>query len=154
MSAAKRSTTPRLERYFTYRLNTLSKLNDMASQELYLAGGGLSLPETRCLAAVGSFPELTVNQLAFESNLDKGQASRAAQSLVDRGLLTKQASPVDGRSVILSLTRQGKPLWEKVMALIDQRNAELLSCLSAAEQQQLQDLFDRMLAHAARKREA
>jgi len=154
MSAAKRSTTPRLERYFTYRLNTLSKLNDMASQELYLAGGGLSLPETRCLAAVGSFPELTVNQLAFESNLDKGQASRAAQSLVDRGLLTKQASPVDGRSVILSLTRQGKPLWEKVMALIDQRNAELLSCLTDAEQQQLQDLFDRMLAHAARKREA
>lgn len=153
MSAAKRSSTPRLERYFTYRLNTLSKLNDMASQELYLAGGGLSLPETRCLAAVGSFPELTVNQLAFESNLDKGQASRAAQSLVDRGLLTKQASPVDGRSVILSLTPQGKPLWEKVMALIGQRNAELLSCLNKSEQQQLQTYFERMLAHAARQRE-
>jgi DNA-binding MarR family transcriptional regulator len=144
------SGTPSLERYFTYRLNTLSRLNDVASQDLYLSEGGLSLPETRCLAAVGSFPELTVNQLSFEANLDKGQASRAAQSLCERGLLTKTLSTEDRRSVRLALTPEGRVLWKKVMALIDQRNRVMLECLTKEQQQQLLQMFDAMLAHAQR----
>jgi DNA-binding MarR family transcriptional regulator len=142
------SASPRLDRYFTYRLNTLSRINDIASQELYLSEGGLSLPESRCLAAVGSFPELTVNQLSFEANLDKGQASRAAQSLCDRGLLTKTHSTEDRRSVRLALTPEGRVLWKKVMALIDQRNRDLLDCLGAEQQRELLQMFDVMLAHA------
>ena len=148
MPTRSRNETPRLERYFTYRLNTLSRLNDIASQELYHAASGLSLPESRCLAAVGSFPELTVNQLAFEANLDKAQASRAAQGLVDRGLMTKTSSAQDRRSVRLALTPAGKAMWSTVMAMIDERNQALLSCLSKSQQQQLTDMFDLMLAHA------
>lgn len=146
------SEQPRLERYFTYRLNTLSKLNDLASQDQYQSGVGLSLPETRCLAAVGSFPALTVNQLAFEANLDKGQASRAAQSLVERGFLTKSDNAVDGRSVVLSLTREGKAIWKKVMPLIDKRNQQLLQCLSEAERDLLDDMMARLLDHALERR--
>ena len=142
-----------LDRYFTYRLNSLSKLNDMASPELYLAGGGLSLPETRCLAAIGSFPELTVNQLAFQANLDKAQASRAAQGLVSKGLVNKSASPSDGRSVTLSLTQQGKEHWPKIMAVIDERNRSLLDCLTPDEQEQLLDMFGRMIAQAVKSQE-
>lgn len=147
-SGSSNSTKAALERYFTYRLNMLSKLNDMASQECYLAGGGLSLPETRCLAVIGSFPELTVNKLAFEANLDKGQASRAAQALVERGLVSKEASTTDGRSVTLSLTRKGKQHWPKIMTVIDERNRHMLNCLSPAEQEQLLYMFDRMISHA------
>ena len=71
MPAGERRTEPVLKRYFTYRLNNLSKLNDLASQAMYRAACGLSLAETRCLAAVGSFPQITVTRLAFETNLDK-----------------------------------------------------------------------------------
>ena len=141
-------TAPKLERYFTYRLNTLSKLNDLASHSLYLSQGGLSLSESRALASIGSFPQITVNQLAFEANLDKGQASRAAQSLVDKGLVIKTHNLVDGRSVILALTPKGKPVWRKLMALMEQRNQALMGCLTPTEQAQLIDLFERMLAQA------
>ena len=144
--------TPALKRYFTYRLNTLSRLNDWASQSLYLAGTGLSLPDARCLAAVGSFSALTLKQLAFEANLDKGQASRSAQALVERGLITKRPNSIDGRSVILSPTGQGLACWSRIMPLIDQRNRDLTACLSADEQQLLLDLFDRMLAHQSSAR--
>lgn len=140
--------TPALERYFTYRLNTLAKLNDMASQALYSTGSGLSLSEARTLACIGSFPHLTVNRLAFEANLDKGQASRAAQSLVDKGLVHKVDSPLDGRSVFLALTPKGKPLWRKLLDLMEQRNAQLTECLSEQEHAQLLDMFERMLTHA------
>ena len=140
---------PALRRHFTYRLNTLSKLNDMMSQELYLAGSGLSLPEARCLAAIGSQPgQLTVMQLSFEANLDKAQVSRTTKLLVERGLVSKLPSPEDGRCVQLTLTALGRQCWERVMPLIQQRNQELLQCLSEAEQTTLLDMFDRMLEQA------
>jgi DNA-binding MarR family transcriptional regulator len=102
----------------------------------------------RSLASIGSFPRLTVNQLAFEANLDKGQASRAAQALVDKGLVQKVACTRDGRSVFLELTADGQPVWQRLMRLVEQRNAAVTGCLSEAEKEQLLALFERMLAHA------
>ncbi len=140
---------PVLRRHFTYRLNTLSKLNDMMSQELYQAGSGLSLPEARCLAAIGSQPgQVTVMQLAFEANLDKAQVSRTTKLLVERGLVSKIPSPEDGRCVQLTLTALGRQCWEQVMPLIQQRNQDLLRCLSESEQASLLYMFDRMLEQA------
>lgn len=134
-----------LERHFTYRLNTLSKLNDLASQAIYSAATGLTLPEARALAALGAFHDLTVNQLALEVNLDKGQASRLARAMEDKGLLARASNDDDRRQVRLKLTRQGRARWKTVMRLIEARNRRLLKCLSAAEQAQLLGFFDRLL---------
>lgn len=139
---------PALARYFTYRLNTLNKINDVISQSVYLAKTGLTLAESRCLAAVGAFRQATVNQLALEANLDKSHASRTAQSLVDRGWVVKVGSAEDARSVRLSLTPSGRALCKKVMVQVELRNQELLSCLSPQEQAQLMDMFVRMEAQA------
>ena len=137
-----------LDRFLTYRLHMLHKLSDRASHELYVNACGLGLGEARCLAAVGSFDSLSVNRLAFEANLDKGQASRAAQSLVEQGLLSKSTSESDGRAVELRLTEAGRRRWKQVMAAIDQRNQEIFGCLSAQERQRLGEFFDRLIAHA------
>lgn len=126
----------------------LNKLSDKVTQECYLLECGLSLSEGRCLAAIGSFPRITVNELAFEANLDKGPASRAAQSLADQGLLTKSASESDGRNVILFLTDVGRERWQKVMGLIDRRNHEIFGALSPAEQMMLGELLDKLIANA------
>ena len=60
--------------------------------------------------------------LADKGNLNKSQASRAAQILVDKGWVQKTGHPSDGRGVELSLTPAGQKLWKKTMALIDARN--------------------------------
>jgi DNA-binding MarR family transcriptional regulator len=132
----------------TFRLHTLAKLTDRVSQAAYLAEAGLPLGEGRCLSAIGSFRPLSVNDLAAAANLDKGQASRAAQSLVDQGLVRKQASPSDGRGVVLTLTAKGERVWQRVMDLVQRRNAEITACLSHAEREQLDRLLDRLVAHA------
>jgi DNA-binding MarR family transcriptional regulator len=132
----------------TFRLHTLAKLTDRVSQASYLAEAGLPLGEGRCLSAIGSFRPLSVNDLAAAANLDKGQASRAAQSLVDQGLVRKQASPSDGRGVVLTLTAKGERVWQRVMDLVERRNAEITGCLSQAEREQLDRLLDRLVAHA------
>lgn len=136
-----------LERTFTHRMHTLHKLTDRVSQAAYLSDAGLPLGEGRCLAAVGSFAPLSVKDVARQANLDKSQASRAVQTLVDKGLVAKKASAVDGRGVVLTLTAQGRRVWQRVMAVIERRNEEILACLSTAERRELDRLLGRVLAH-------
>lgn len=138
----------KLDRTLTYRLHLLHKLTDAVSQRAYLVGAGLSMSDARCLTAVGSFAPLSVMDLAKKANLNKGQASRAAQSLVDQGLVLKAASPTDGRGVVLSLTAQGQTAWQASMDVVAQRNKEIFGVLSVDEQALLSSFFDRLIEQA------
>ncbi len=137
-----------LERTLTYRLHLLHKLTDADSQQAYLAQTGLSLSDGRCLASIGHFEPLSVKDLAQRANLNKSQASRAAQSLVKKGLVHKEDRPDDGRGVVLTLTPQGQDTFQKTMALITQRNQSIWGCLTAKEQAQLSAVMDRLITHA------
>jgi DNA-binding MarR family transcriptional regulator len=137
-----------LDQFLTYRLHQVNKLTDRASSEAYAQEFGLPVGEARCLAAIGNFAPLSVNQLAARANLDKGHASRAVQALVERGLVAKEASTADARGVVLEPTSEGRRLWTRVMRLIARRNEEIFGCLAPAEQQRLAEYLDRVLAHA------
>jgi DNA-binding MarR family transcriptional regulator len=137
-----------LERSLTHRLHTLTKLTDRATQQAYQQEVGLALGEGRCLAAVGAFGPLSVNDLAGRANLDKAQASRAAQVLVDRGLVCKTTSPSDARAVVLTLSPAGEATWRDLSAAIARRNDEITACLNHTERALLDRLIDRLLAHA------
>ena len=137
-----------LHHTLTYRLHLLHKMTDMESQRRYLSELQLTLAEGRCLATIGTFQPVSVNDLARASNLNKAQASRAAQALVNKALVEKTIDPVDGRGVVLRLTPEGQERWQAVMDLIHRRNSEIVSCLTHAERRTLSDLFDRLLAHA------
>lgn len=91
---------------------------------------------------------MSINDLARYANLDKGQASRAAQALVLKGLVCKEVSSTDGRGVVLTLTEAGARMWERAMSLIVRRNDEILSCLTDAEQRQFSTFLDRLVVHA------
>ncbi len=139
---------PSLQDFLTYRLHLLNKLTDRHSSDVYATSLGLGVGETRCLAAIGAFAPLSVNDLAARANLNKAQASRAAQMLVERALVLKSTSETDARGVVLTPTRSGKMMWKRVMRLIEQRNADIFGCLSASEQRQLETFFDRLIAHS------
>lgn len=137
-----------LDRTFTHRLHTLSKLTDRATQAGYVAELGIPLGEGRCLVAIGESSALSVNDLAQRANLNKGQASRAAQSLVSQGFARKETSATDGRGVVLTLTPKGERMWAQAVELVERRNKQILSCLSAQEREQLLALLDKLVVHA------
>ena len=119
-----------LEGFLTYRLHLVNKLTDKHSSDAYAKELGLAVGEARCLAAIGDAlsnkKSISVNDLAAAANLNKAQASRAAQALVTRNLALKTSSDTDGRSVALRLTEAGLALWQQVMELIAQRNEAIL----------------------------
>ncbi|HEY4068360.1 MAG TPA: MarR family winged helix-turn-helix transcriptional regulator [Burkholderiaceae bacterium] len=140
--------TPSLDRTLTHRLHTLHKLSDRLSQAAYLRHASMTMSEGRCLAAVGAFEPLSVNALAQAANLDKGQASRAAQALVDAGLVRKSADAADARGVVLTLTPPGRTRWKQVMALIERRNREIFGVLTRDERQRFGSILDTLIARA------
>ncbi len=137
-----------LDRTYTHRLHALAKITDRATQQAYEEDVGIPISEGRCLAAIGAFHPLSVNDLAMRANLNKAQASRSTQALVDQGMVLKQASEVDGRGVVLTLTPKGQEQWVKVMEVVARRNQEILAGLTTDEQAQLDVLLDRLLQHA------
>jgi len=147
VKTVKSSAAAPLDRSLTYRLHLLHKISDQVSHQAYLETVGLSMSDGRCLATVGSFEPLSVNQLAERSNLNKSQASRASQYLVDQGLLEKQGHPEDGRGVLLSLTPRGRTLWLKAMKLIAKRNQDIFGCLDDQERAVFSHMLDRLVAH-------
>lgn len=144
---APRATLP-LDQFLTYRLHQVSKLTDKASTDAYARELGLPVGEVRCLAAIGNFEPLSVARLAARANLDKAQASRAAQALVDRGWVRKEASTEDARGVVLRLSAEGRRWWARVMRLIARRNEEIFGCLSRVEQERLAAMLERVVEHA------
>lgn len=145
---ATRTPAPPLDRFLTYRLHQVNKMTDRASTDAYARALGLAIGEARCLAAIGYFAPLSVNQLAARAHLDKAQASRAAQALVERGWVRKEASPLDARGVVLQLSAEGRRWWSRVMRLIARRNEEIFGCLTRREQEQLAGLLQRVVEHA------
>ncbi|HWX12645.1 MAG TPA: MarR family transcriptional regulator, partial [Trinickia sp.] len=93
-----------LDQFLIYRMHVLSKLSDRGISERYQAKLDITLPEARVIASVGSFGPFSIMDLAKHANLDKSQASRAAEALFRRGLVQRKTSREDGRVVLISLT--------------------------------------------------
>ncbi len=137
-----------LEQFLTYRLHVLNKLSERGASERYQAKLGITLPEARLIAAVGSFGPFSVMELARHANLDKSQASRAAEALMQRGLMQRDASEEDGRIVLVSLTPEGRALYRRVMPVARKWNTDLFACLDDAERNALHRALDKVIEHA------
>lgn len=134
-----------LDRFLTYRLHRIARISDRGSAAAYAAECGLSLSDARCLAAIGSFGPLSVRDLARLANQDKAQASRAVTALVARGLVRKDASTVDGRGVVLTVSATGRAAHRKVVKVIAARNADIFGVLDRRERETLGALLDRVV---------
>ena len=141
-----------LEEFLTYRMHVLNKLSDRGISERYHAKLGITLPEARVIAAVGSLGPFSIMDLARRANLDKSQASRAAEALIQRGLVRRETSSEDGRVVLVSLTGEGRALYRKVMPIARKWNADLFACLDDAEKASLGRLLDKAIADALDQR--
>lgn len=136
-----------LDQFLTYRLHVLNKLSERGISERYQEKLDVTLPEARIIAAVGSFGPFSVMDLARHANLDKSQASRAAEALIRRGLVARDSDPADGRVVLVSLTPEGRALYRRVMPIARKWNVDLFDCLDNAERVALGKMLDKVIAN-------
>ncbi|MFC7556048.1 MarR family winged helix-turn-helix transcriptional regulator [Pseudoroseomonas wenyumeiae] len=92
----------------SYRIHQLANALSRGAAARYRREFDVSLMEWRTIALLGDFAPMTLKDLARQSGLDKGLASRVVSGLVQRGLV-KRGTASDARELALSLTPRAKP---------------------------------------------
>lgn len=138
-----------LASFFPYRLAQLQGVISSSVAEVYAGRFNLTRQQWRVLAVLGDNIHKSAKTICSMTNLDKMQTSRAIAKMVEDGLLEKVTDKKDKRSALLSLTVQGRELYQQIVPLVLNREQQLLSSLSADEQQQLVVMMDKLQQRAA-----
>ena len=138
----------RLEDFLPYRLSVAANRVSRLFARRYSEAYGLSIPEWRVLAIVGRFDTLSPSAVGEWSAMDKVKVSRAAASLVARGLVRQTQDPRDGRGRLLRLTRRGVTVYEGMVPLACELEGQLAEGLSRSEWNVLLKALDKLSSHA------
>jgi DNA-binding MarR family transcriptional regulator len=139
--------TFRLEDFLPYRLAVASGQVSRLFTRSYTENFGLTIPEWRVLAVVGRYETLSPSAIGELTAMDKVKVSRAAASLVSRGMVKQSQDPHDGRGRLLRLTRKGESLHQKVVPEARALEAALSDGLSRAEWVALNRALGKLKAH-------
>ena len=140
--------TLRLDAFIPYRLSVASNAVSARISASYRKRFGLKVPEWRLIAILAEGHEMTPQALGHAARIDKISVSRAAATLIERGLICQRANPGDGRSHLLSLTVDGRALYSEIAPAAIAMEADLLAGLSMSERTALDTLLRRIEAAA------
>jgi DNA-binding MarR family transcriptional regulator len=112
---------------------------------------GLSMVQTRLLAILRD-RQPTINELAGFLQLDKSSVTGLVDRAQERGLVRRTASPLDGRSVHVSITPAGRRLVTGAVAAFDDEIAVLVGELTPDERARLSTLASLVVIADARRR--
>lgn len=139
-----------LDDYLPYRIsvaaNAVSRLIARAYEDRF----GLTIPQWRLIAVLAEDGAMTPGAAVNRTAMDKVTISRAAQGLIKRRLLAREAHEADGRSHRLALTEEGIRLHTEIAPLALAYEAALLSGMSPGEVAAIKLLLKRLEAAATR----
>ena len=114
---------------------------------------GISLPAFEILLHLGAFSpdgSLPMGRLTEQAPLSQSRVSRIVADLEDRGLVAREASADDSRSVVVTLTETGSELLKEASHThLDGLGRVLFSRLTRSEVAELARLTARVLGDAA-----
>lgn len=106
---------------------------------------GLTGAQLFALQAIANHGPLSVNSLAQRTLTHQSSVSVVARRLVDKGLVTREQSPTDGRQMLLSATRRGQGLAQRSPDAVQDRIIVALKELSPTERKRLATLLARVV---------
>ncbi len=138
----------KLQDYMPYRLSVLSRAISQSLAKQYSARFNIGINEWRVMAILAIEQPLSANEVARHTSLDKVQISRAINKMLEMGLLQRETDSDDKRRHFLSLSQSGQAIYEQIVPLARSHESELLSVLTAYEQQLLVSLIDKLHSKA------
>lgn len=122
-----------LSDFLPHRLSVTSNQVSRLFGAHYASQFGLSLPEWRVLAVIGRVGTCSPTAVGELSAMDKVKVSRAAATLVAKGLLRQTQDPDDGRGRLLRMTRKGASVHAAIVPLARGLEASLAEGFTKAE---------------------
>lgn len=138
----------RLDQFIPYRLSVAANAVSTRISQSYRKRFKLKVPEWRLIAILAEQTRMTPQDIGRAGELDKITVSRAAATLIRRGLVAQDRNPEDGRSHYLLLTAEGRKLYEQVAPAAKALEADLMAGWSDEDRENLATLLRRIEAAA------
>ncbi|WP_298256799.1 MarR family transcriptional regulator [uncultured Litoreibacter sp.] len=137
-----------LNAFLPYQLRrTYAAINHCLS-EVYEGRYELTQPEWRVMAIVARDMEITSTDIAAAATIDKVAVSRAVTRLEAKNLVERIPNQNDGRSMLLTLSREGQAIYDKMSAELLKVEAQLMQGLKPEERDALLRLLATLEANA------
>jgi DNA-binding MarR family transcriptional regulator len=133
-----------LRQFLPYRCNNLAEQISVSLSRIYVDKFGISIPGWRILVTLAEYGELGAKEVARLTSMDKVRVSRAVANLMNQGLLSRRVSETDSRATLLSLSPDGRDLFERIAPEALAWEQQLLAPLSKSEQQSLSRILDKL----------
>jgi DNA-binding MarR family transcriptional regulator len=117
---------------------------------LELKEQGLTLPMWRVLAALWGAGGQTLSGLADLTSVEISTLSRQIAALHKEGLISREQSSVNWRSINIGLTTKGRSLVEQLLPAVARHETAALEGVSAADVRRLKLLLNRVYANLVR----
>lgn len=121
---------------------TYSKMKNLFLKELKKYG--ITLEQWVLLAQLSEKEGISPTDLSLVSLRDKPYTTRLIDRLAENGLIFKEESKVDKRSLLIYLTQQGAEIKKEIIPLADKINEWLVENMDEQEVKSLKVLLHRM----------
>lgn len=133
-----------LDRFLPYRLSVLSNRISTSVAQMYSEHFQLTITEWRVMAILGRYPDLSANEVAQRSAMDKVAVSRAVARLLESGRLTREMHDDDRRRSVLRLSEEGMRIYDQIAPLALDFERQLLGEMTPEERALLFRVLDRL----------
>ena len=128
------------------RVNRLARRLDRARRDVF-GRSDLETWEWDVLAALrraGSPYQLSPKQLLQETSVSSGTMTNRIDRLVERGLARRESAPDDRRSVLVTLTEEGRMRTDAAITRLVDIEADILRALPRTERARLASLLRKL----------
>ncbi|MGV3634209.1 MAG: MarR family winged helix-turn-helix transcriptional regulator [Pseudorhodoplanes sp.] len=126
-----------------FKLIHLADTISRAATLVYEKQFGLNNSELRAMIALRDLQPLTIAELSRVGRIDKAWVSRSVASLLDRGLVSREAHPTDQRMALIRLTQTGLDLTQAFEPVAHARQKRLMAGLSQREAFRVIDMLQK-----------
>ncbi len=149
-TAAQQSAPLKLEEFLPYQLNVVASLVSQALSRIYSVRYGIGVPEWRVLVTLGQYGSMTGKAIGAHSHMHKTKVSRAVALLERRKLLARRANRADLRESFLSLTSEGRAIYEELAPGAFDFAKKLIEVIDPADRAAFARALDRLTKQSAK----
>lgn len=106
---------------------------------------GVTMTQCHAIVEIGKAKQISLNKLAETLNLDNSTMSRAVNNLVNSNLAKRDLDPNDRRYVTISLTQEGKKIFEDIESGMEDYSKRILGYIPQSKREQVVESLQLLL---------
>jgi DNA-binding MarR family transcriptional regulator len=146
--AARPDAPLKLDEFLPYKLNVVANLVSQALSRIYVDRYNIGVPEWRVLVTLGEFGIMTGKAIGAHSHMHKTKVSRAVAELESRNLVVRQANRDDRRESFLSLTPEGRAIYQDLAPGALELSDRLIAAIDPADLEAFERTIERLTEFA------